>query len=571
VAKVAEDKSGDSLTETSILGYTETPVVFPAGDWYPGQDQLIQRVPIYGDAPADAQVYKKKVVKTKTVAAGVVDVVDDQSMYYWHRNDQVELQSGAWCLAEIPKNFFVRYGSDTTLDWSDVKAVRYKATTSGGAVNLYFDDLKIVGGGQLRGDYWFMYAYGRRTTAGALEGWSSVARSGTTVIIRGPVSFNRQQVTYTGRPISSDSQVNCGLVYMLGGNLTDWRLAYTITDNTTTTDTIDITEEDANRLGVAFRNEPAPAGEDIIYKWGRLWICGLQNYPAGIACSEITADGDVLLDAWNPINVWIAEGEKKLVSLSDFSSQNVLVVRGHNGEYQLGMADPADITTVQPLNKISSYGVLNGVSKVPFEDGELYPSTKSFVMGTAAGSKAVLPEFSSVITESNMADAVGVTTGWVSYFSFTDHNGTDRLIKADHLRESLRVGTVSNLKCDCLALHPTSKRVYGLYNGSVYSVEVGYNGTEYDLNLVSRGYTAEGGIQVAWQCIEFQHNTGNQWLRCHVLIDGSQVGYLPFRSTRSVTTRYWFGPLRGSYLQFSFKGQYVSGIEIQLPIRIYYG
>ena len=509
-----------------------------------------------------------KKIKTTSVP-GVVDVLNPQSYQYWKRNDLINLQSGVWCLIEIPKSYFVRYGTDTTKTWADVKAVKVKATTTGACV-INIDDLKIVGGGDLKGDYWFMYAWGRQDNNGSLVNWSSVARSAKQVLISGPVTFNRQKVTYASRPLSSDSQVNCGLVYILGGDLQDWYQAFIVADNTTTSDTQNVNENELSRLGVAFRNEPAPGGSDIIYKYGRLWICGMLNQPAGIACSEVTSDGDVLLEAWPPTNVWLADGESSLFSISDMGSQTPLVVRGQNGEYLLSMADATDVTTVQALSKLSSYGVLNRTSKVPFENGELFPSINTFVVGTTEGSKAILPEFSSVIRERNMQDAVGITSGWISYFSFTDHNEVNRTVKVDRLREALRVSTLTNKKCECLILHSQTKKIYAVHNGTVYCLEKDYDGEEYDLNIVSKGFTAEGGMVAAWQRIEFAHNTGGQWLRCHVYVDGKEVGYWPFQSSRKRESSYWFGPTRGNYFQFAFKGQYRNEVKIDMPIRIYY-
>lgn len=507
----------------------------------------------------------------KTIASGITDSVEDMTYIYWNRKRRTGITSGVWSMIEIPKNFFARYGDDTSLDWSDVKAIRIKIGSIKG-VNVYIDDMRIVGGGSLSGDYWFMYAYGRLDSNGSLVNWSSVAKgSDKRVLISGPIRFNRQKVVYSSRPLSSDPQVNCGLVYIIGGNIYDWKLGAIITDNATTNGTLDISETSVYRLGVSFRNEPAPGGLDILYKWGRLWICGSPGCPAGLQCSEITADGDVLLEAWSPINVWIAEGESQLTSLSDIGIQQPMVVRGVSGEYLFNLSDPADISTALPLTRVSRYGLQSSSAKVVIENSEFYPSVNTFANWTGNGSIAVLPEFSSVIDYNQMRDAVGATVGWESYFSFTDSQNIDRLVRIDRYTNQLRVSTLTNRKCKCLFTIPRKGNCYCVYNGRVYKIGSEYNNDSYNFELITRGYTAPMSLPVAWQRIDFEHNTNNQWFRIHVIIDGREIGFWPFRSNRLKRSVYVFGPVVGSVLQIAIRGEYRVPAEIKLPLRVSYG
>lgn len=480
---------------------------------------------------------------------------------------QIDFQSGAWCSLDIPKRSFAEIGSP---DWTTVKGVKITVGALE-AVNLYFDELSIVGGGKLTGEYYFMYGWARTDGNNNIIHYSGPARDADGELnIQGPIIFDRQKIEWGTRTPSSDPQVDCCVIYISGGTLPGWYVGHVIYDNGTDSDSYGITEDDIIKPMVSLRNEPAPGGNDMLWWLNRIWIAGPESNRSGIRCSAISSDGDIMIEAFPARNtVIVGEGGKELLSINELNNQ--IVALGGGGELSLTLADPGELSSVS-ASRPSTKEVVGRDGYLIIDDNIVYPAVDSFIQSNGMTAKAVLPEMSSIIPLSSMTNARGVYRSFDGFFYFNMPVWGDVVAQLDFFSGKPRIALRGQYKVDCFLYE--EEKTYAVINGTVYLFDSGYNANGEELWMQIRSKTFTLNKTVAWNHLSFQHNTGGNYFRVRVFIDGVDRGYKPFMSTTRTTEYFRFGPLSGNGLQVQFEGYYRSDDErtygeIFLPVRVF--
>jgi len=265
----------------------------------------------------------------------------------------------------------------------------------------------------------------------------------------------------------------------------------------------------------------------------------------------------------------VGEGGKELLSIHELNNQ--LVVLGNNGEFSLSLADPSDLSTAV-ANQPSEKQVLGKDAYIIIDENIVYPAVDSFIQSNGQTAKAVLPEMSSVIPTSNMLESRGVYRSFDGFFYFWMLSLGDVIAQLDFLSGKPRVAIRGQYKVDCFIYE--EEKVYAVIGGQVYLFDSGYSANDDELWMQIRSKAFTINKEVAWNYLSFQHNTGGNYFRVRVFIDGVDRGFKPFMSTTRTTEYFRFGPLSGNSLQVQFEGNYRSDVvrtygDIFLPVRIY--
>ena len=517
------------------------------------------------------KAYLKELVgKSKT---DVNSVLVEQVLSYWKTSNLFQLKDATWHEVKIPKKMFLQVGS-TSLGWNTISSVKIKViATKAGEVNVYFDDMAVIGGSDLVGDYWFMYAWGRTDASGNVVHESAPARDETTkqLLIAGPISFDRHALEYGTRPASPDGQVNCHIIYALGGTLTDFWEVAVIGDNGVAPGVLyHVGDNYATRKLTTIHNEPAPPGTDVTLFNNKIWMVGDPSYPGILRSSDILIDGMLAPEAWPPRNGYsMSENSGGLTNINVLNKQ--LVVKGDFGEWGVRVNDPVDYLEVSAA-RVSDKGLMAQDGVVTFEGSHVYPSNRGFVETDGSGAKFILPEIEPII-DSNIATAMGVNAGLMSYFSYTNSIYGNRTAKIDLYRGKPRFANLNNIKFAWLHFDAKNDKLYGVYNGVVYLLDSGYinateASTELSLYLKSKAYNT--GKIVAWTRMDFSHNTGGIWYRLDIYVDGTWMGSHTFKSTARTYSDFRFGPHSGLEFQFTITASYNVKGYVYLPMRIFH-
>jgi len=514
-------------------------------------------------------------VVTKTITKTLIDpIIGDQILSFWRRSSLFQLKSATWIEVKIPKYKFIQTG-DSSKGWDDIVNVKIEvASTSLGAVNVKVDGMKIVGGSDLVGDYWFMYTWGRQDASGNVLHETGPSRNLTTKQFNmiGPVNFDRHPFSYAARPLSSDAQVTCGVFYVLGGSLGEFWELTTISDNTTISGTIyNVGDGFVQRRLTSTYTEPAPVGIDLILHRNKIWMVGDPVYPRLLRSSDILMDGTFAPEAWPTRNAYeMEENPGALLNIKVVGKQ--LVVKGEFGEWMVKINDPVDYLQIT-VDRVSDKGLIGQDAVIAFENSNVYPSNGGFVESNGGAASYVLPEIEPLI-DHNMSEAKGVNAGLVSYFSYHSSLYGDRTAKVDLYRGKPRFNNLNNLKLEWLTYDSKSGNTYCVESGNVYILDSGYInsaslGGELYAFIKSKKY--QPGGDVSWSRIAFKHNTGGNYFRLLVYIDDILITSMPFMSTTLTKGDFRFGPRSGSALQFVITGDYDVYGKVYLPIRIYHG
>ena len=479
----------------------------------------------------------------------------------------VELNSQTWIKLQVPKSYFQRTGS-ADYDWSNVVSVKLEVTATD-AVNVYIDQIQVAGGGNLNGDYYFMYGWARADSEGNIQHYSGPARAADgTLHIQGPITFTRQMVDYATRVASTDPQVNACVFYIIGGNLTSWRVLYVLLDNDTDSGSFIAGEDDCYRNMISLRNDPAPAGRDMIFHKNAIWMVGFDNYPNMVRKSDISIEGDILLEAFPGRNAYIPTGAGgPLTSINVLNRQ--IVVRGQDGEWVMDISDPVDYSSVIQ-DEVVGKGSLSMDGVMNLGEAVIYPAAGAFVQSNGSSRTLILPQAAPVITAAGMAKAVAAFNNYEGYFSFLDQNLVQRTAKLDLLSGILRVCYQNGLKYDWLFVDSETGIVYGVTDGRVVRIDYGYTnaGAELDCALTTKVFSVPGQV-VTWKRVVFDHLTNGQWLHAEVYIDRTLVAHNLFKSDTKTRHYFDFGPVSGNEFQLRLWGQYKALAEIYLPIKVY--
>ena len=563
---VGTGQSSEVTPEQSALTTSSTRPTYVAGSTISPEDAI----------PTSPSLALKKstfiLTQNTSPQTAITPQLDYQSLTFWNEPDLLQLSSNVWQSVRIPKNAFIHVG-DQTKTWGTVIGVKLDITFYGGhTVNVSIDNMKMIGGSDLEGNYWFLYSWGRTDGYGNIIHESSPARSGSQFNIVGPVTFNRHPFVYSSRPLSSDPQVDCGVFYALGGSLVDFWAVLEVLDNSTTSGTIyEIGDTFVSRKLVSQQNFPAPAGYGLALYQNKIWMVGDSNHPNLLRSSDILIDGTVSPESWPDKNGYdLSNNHKPLLNITLLNKQ--MVVRGHFGEWNIRVLDATDYTAVQALRS-TPMGCLGKDSIIDLEVSNIYPSNGGFIESDGNSAKFVLPEVQPLINE-EFENAIGANNGLISYFSYYHPNYGSRTAMVDLFRGKARVAHAYNISFDCMLVDPLSGQVYGLYDGVLYLLNKGREnvampGNELKLYIKSRTYRVES--PAVWQRMEVTHNTGGVWYRLETYIDDRFNISIPFKSTTRTKQYFKIGPVSGHDFHFEIKGDSTVAGKIYFPIRIFHG
>lgn len=558
--------TADVITEDSVTTETDIPAQETGGAYDEFGNWQVSE-------PIEPSTQVTTVI-TRNITQTVIDpILRDQILSFWSVSNLFKVEAGVWLDIKIPKNKFTQNG-DITKGWDTITKVKVQVrATDKGAAIVYLDQMELVGGSDLVGEYYFGYSYARRDADNNILHESGAARAGGQVLFSGPIKFDREPLVYSARPISADTQVNAGLIFVIGGSLSDFWILTQINDNTTVTDTLsNIGEDKVERILRSRNSEPAPAGTDLIVHQNKIWMVGDANYPRLLRSSDILGDGTLAPEAWPTRNAYELEGNTG--ALTNIRTVNQApVVKGDSGEWLIQVLDPTDSLQVKG-KKVSHMGLRGQDAVVDLEVSNIYPSHGGFVESNGGSAQFILPEVQPLI-DSKMANAKGVNAGLVNYFTYDSNLTGPRTAKIDLFKGKPRFSNLNSFLLDWLTVDVMSNVVYAVKNGGVYILDSGYTdestpNKEIAALLKSKAYQP-GGL-VAWNRMEMIHNTGGSWFILDVYVDGVLISSSPFKSTTKTATNFRdFGPVTGYSFQFRITGTYTQKGEIYLPIRIYYG
>jgi hypothetical protein len=143
---------------------------------------------------------------------GKKDLPRDRSTQEFLTEDTIGVVRRKWTRVTIPKSTFdIGGNADPDSDWANVRGIRIEVETNKqGRVNVNFDDLKLVGGVGMQGDYQYNVTYKNSTT-----GTRSNPDLSNTITIK---DIERQAVTLEDIPFSSDPQVDKVEIWRTLGN-----------------------------------------------------------------------------------------------------------------------------------------------------------------------------------------------------------------------------------------------------------------------------------------------------------------------------------------------------------------
>jgi hypothetical protein len=142
----------------------------------------------------------------------------DVSTAEFTQEDQIAVTRRTWTRVTIPKSSFDKQGLAGTagFTWANVQGIRITfETTKQGTAQFWIDDLKLIGGVGMQGDYKYTYTYKNSDT---------LERSNPPIDADGNVEFllvedvERQSVTLGGFQVSTDPQVDKIEVWRTLGN-----------------------------------------------------------------------------------------------------------------------------------------------------------------------------------------------------------------------------------------------------------------------------------------------------------------------------------------------------------------
>lgn len=161
------------------------------------------------------EILLKPAAFTAEVTGGLLDFDRDDPEAVTATQDaagqtKVPNLANTWTLMRTPKSVFARTGATAGLDWDDVQAIRWTISTNDlPAVNVYIDDLQLLGAYGLQGTYKYHVTYKNGATG---------TRSNPNLTPVEVPNVMRQSLQITNLPQPTDPQVTHIEVWRTVGN-----------------------------------------------------------------------------------------------------------------------------------------------------------------------------------------------------------------------------------------------------------------------------------------------------------------------------------------------------------------
>ena len=527
------------------------------------------------NAPADATPQVMRV--SSWYGFGMRNLDETQAQEIWNMTHQSLFASGSWYRFLVPKSYFVRTGSGN-YGWDDVNAVLIEVISLDTTI-VYLDRIRLIGGGKLHGDYWFLYTWGRGDGASDIRAFSGPARSGNgQLVMSGPHRIERQPVSFGTRTASTDPQVNRCCFFVVGGGLSDWWLIHQVNDNGTVGGTITAGEDDVYQRLITLDSQPAPYGSDFEFYMNRMWAVGMTGQLDVIRASDISDEGDILIENWPYKNGYIlsASGE---AFLRVHELNNMLIVRAKDKEYQVSIDDPTSYISVRS-EKRSGFGLLGEDAVIEVGYVHAFPAHGGFVQSDGVRTQLILPGAAPLSKVAYMKDAKAVFRGLQGYISYQNSPYGVRTTKVDLFSGAPRVAHLNDKYFTCFTYDAESDTIYGIIDNELVILEAAgvYTHLGQELQCLVRTKKFTFPDPVAFTSVSFAHQTRGMGMQLRVFIDEQELHRRPFTSTvppgNVLSKRTWlnwyFGPVNGTSIQLQIDGAYSDEVEIFLPIRIRY-
>lgn len=584
--------------------YVVTPVVEPPED--PG----VPRSPIRSGPVTPLKEAHTTIMEDSSPIPGGGSSFETETLRTVYRDPlETPLSFGQWMFFKIPLEMFTKVG--TPVGWHNITKLTFQfdALDASNTSSVYIGDVILAGGGDLTGTYYFMFGWGRDKEGPEIINYSGPARDEGKLIIQGPIEFVRQKVAYGTRPEPIDEQVDCSILYILGGTLTTWWVGGIIDNILTTSGNLNIDETKLHKKMVSLTSNPSRGGGRIVYFKNRLWRFGGSPLSGNlgsnlITFSDISLDGDIMTDAWPQRNgILIGDSSERVIDAAEVNNRLVVITTA--GEYAVTVPVVADAGSIT-ITKVSSLGAVG-----PFVNtGEslVYLSTGGFIQTNGSESKPVDPRYQFLVsprtTPTPYEGTWKVFEGFFPLhgaFGYDGIGGTEeeivsRLFLGDYSSGKLCVSAASDMrvlraqyipewnKVLCLVyVEPEGENYYlsmvyefGVEDINVQGLVAGVDYLPRTINFKSRGYRHPTAKRVVWKRLTFYCDTGypdnETLLYLRIYVDGIQVGSRTFygNSGERTEVRYDFGPFVGEFFQFQiYREGYIGDAKIYTPIRIY--
>lgn len=422
-----------------------------------------------------------------------------------------------WITYRVHKSEFVRYGETDGADWSTIRGISIAVQAAPGkGGNILVDSINLIGGGKHSGQYYGMYAYAVADSEG-----NTIRLSGCSDI--STIIEPDQQIINWSISTSSDSQVNQRVLFITGGLLNSWYCAGKVNDNTSITSQTTIADweyqdiidnyypEMTNYQGIQTRdprdiNAPQAFTKVVNYQ-DRIWgfgVSGQENY----LWSSSRMRGDDMPELASVVVTHRGEVIKNAVPTTSY-----LHLRGDIRELRLVMGDPGDLSTVS-LTPIEG----DFASVGPHDAARCYGaqiagvSTNELIVSDGVSSKPGLEGLVDLVdhTDADLENASVVSMGRYLFASLPTTDG-DRTIMVDFLNGARPV-YIWDRMFTCLSANVQTKRLYGIYDGTIWELFGVYGWREADGTLI------EGTT--------FQATTANLGLADYTTVESVRLKYV---------------------------------------------
>jgi hypothetical protein len=335
-----------------------------------------------------------------------------QTLTTYKPETRVKSETGSWTQLKIPTASWQRVGSTSGRGWDTITAIRIELEAQTEDAEVSFDNWRIVRG-QTSGTYYFAVAYENE-----LGNY-------------GPYSEFSEAIATTGEPIAignltpdTDGQTTKRRVVVIGGSLTEF-FVFTIDDNTSTSYDYDLDDSELTEVETNFHNRPPPACTDMVEANGRIFLVGVDGFPHHMVYSN-----ELFYEAFPYANYRVVtEGEdlKQVAKLGDY-----LAARGKHREhlFLLTSSDPASWSQRPGARE----GAVTQKLLLELEGTQqVYASKKGLYTSSLGGGDGFyLEKINPAIDSDSMDDVIGAMAGKKAYLSFTDTDGTARVMRIDY-------------------------------------------------------------------------------------------------------------------------------------------
>lgn len=212
---------------------------------------------------------------------------------------------------------FITNGLDTPIKFDVISNV---ITFWGIVAPTSAPTLSIGSASTMNGTYYYSITY------------SNPLQESSQGVISDPITVTNTGVNLTNIPISSDSQVTQRNIYRIGGALGQWRLIFTINDNTTTTYSDTLGDDQVTGHLLTVDRDPPPVFDSIISHKERIWGFGTpddhsvvyySNYGEPWGFNLVTGFLPVGSNSFNDVAVGMASIGTQLVLMKTKTTYNV--------------------------------------------------------------------------------------------------------------------------------------------------------------------------------------------------------------------------------------------------------